>query len=328
MPGGAGLFPRNCYNRSRSEVPRNDGAHRPQVRSYSPHGRDRAENRLDAESRERLLREARALSKLDHPNICRIHDYIESDDVDLLVLEYIQGDTIQDVLADRQLSRAEKLRIAISTAEVLVAAHRVGIIHRDLKPENVMLTKQDDVKVLDFGLARWLNVYTVGQLKRISTAGMQAVTPEETAVYSRTAVGVAMGTPLYMSPEQARGEELTTASDMYAFGLFLQALFTGIDPHPLGLTAREVIMRAARGETIAVSGVSSNITALINQLKQFAPADRPTAIEAVARLRYLADRTRRTVRRVAVAAVRRLRRASRATRHPRRGEAAPGSIRW
>ena len=261
-----------------------------------------AENRLDAESRERLLREARALSKLDHPNICRIHDYIESDYVDLLVLEYIQGNTIQDVLADRQLSRAEKLRIAISTAEVLVAAHRVGIIHRDLKPENVMLTKQGDVKVLDFGLARWLNVYTVGQLKRISNAGVQAITPEETAVYSRTAVGVTMGTPLYMSPEQARGEELTTASDMYAFGLFLQALFTGIDPHPLGFTAREVILRAARGETIPVSGISGDITALINRLKQFAPADRPTAIEAVAQLRHLADRTRRTIRRVAIAA--------------------------
>jgi serine/threonine-protein kinase len=105
-----------------------------------------------------------------------------------------------------------------------------------------------------------------------------------------------------MSPEQARGEELTTASDMYSFGLLLQAIFTGTDPHPLGLTGREVILRAARGETIPVTGVSGDIAAVINRLKQFAPADRPTAIETVARLRFLADKTRRIIRRSAIAA--------------------------
>jgi serine/threonine protein kinase len=300
-----------------------------------------AENRLDAESRERLLREARALSKLDHPNICRIHDYIESEDVDLLVLEYIDGETLQDVLLDKQLSRAEKLRISISVAEVLVAAHRLGIIHRDLKPENVMLTKRGEVKVLDFGLARWLTLLSTGQRVHIAAsqealaAAPSAAVPlpaesdhewfayaqpreGETAVIPRqyesapgppqirrrfrTEAGVTMGTPLYMSPEQARGEELTPASDMFAFGLFLQAIFTGTDPHPPGLTAREVILRAARGETIAVSGVSGDIAAVINRLKQFAPADRPTAIETVARLRFLADKTRRLVRRSAIAA--------------------------
>jgi serine/threonine protein kinase len=300
-----------------------------------------AENRLEAEARERLLREARALSKLDHPNICRIHDYIESDDVDLLVLEYIDGKTVQDVITDQKLSRAEKLRIAISVADVLVAAHRLGIIHRDLKPENVMLTRQGEIKVLDFGLARWLNlmssskrIHIAASKEAIAAAPVQAVPlpaesdhdwfayadakRESTSVLPRydssrsqlqqprrgnllTEAGVTMGTPIYMSPEQARGEELTTASDMYAFGLFLQALFTGSDPHPLGLTAREVILRAARGETVAVDGVSGDIAALINRLKQFAPADRPTAIETVARLRFLGDKTNRTIRRVAAA---------------------------
>jgi len=297
-----------------------------------------AEQRLDTEARERLLREARALSKLDHPNICRIHDYIESHEVDLLVLEYIDGQTLQDVLVDQQLSRAEKLRISISVAEVLVAAHRLGIIHRDLKPENVMLTKHGEVKVLDFGLARWLNL--VSTSKRLHVAASKeaiaaapsvavplpaesdhewfaytqahgretavmprydSAPPEIKAKFLRTAAGVTMGTPLYMSPEQARGEELTTASDMYAYGLLLQAIFTGTEPHPPGLTAREVILRAARGETIAVSGVSGDIAALINRLKQFAPADRPTAIEAVARLRFLSDKTRRIIRRSAIA---------------------------
>ena len=99
-----------------------------------------ADQRLDHEARERLLREARALSKVDHPNICRIHDYIETGDVDLLVLEYIDGRTLQSTLAEG-LPRSEKLRIALAVAEVLVRAHRAGIVHRDLKPENVMLTE-------------------------------------------------------------------------------------------------------------------------------------------------------------------------------------------
>src|SRR5687767_14012383 len=117
-----------------------------------------AERRLDSEPRERLLREARALSKLDHPNICRIYDYIDSDEIDLLVLEYIDGNTLQKVLHERALTRGEKLNIAIAVAEVLRAAHRLSILHRDLKPENVMLANNGAIKVLDFGLARWLDV--------------------------------------------------------------------------------------------------------------------------------------------------------------------------
>jgi len=283
-----------------------------------------AENRLDAESRERLLREARALSKLDHPNICRIHDYIESSDVDVLVLEYIDGETLQDVVLDRQLSRGEKLRIALAVTDVLVAVHRVGIIHRDLKPENVMITKRGDVKVLDFGLARWLNVIASSRrLRAVTSAEAAAGAPvadeshnlwfsvddsSATALQGRdgqrfhgTAMGMTMGTPLYMSPEQARGDELTTASDMYALGLVLQFLFTGLDPHPPGLTAREVILRAARGEKVAAAGVPGDVAALIGRLDQFAPADRPTANETVARLKFLGDKPRRLARRGAIA---------------------------
>ena len=291
-----------------------------------------AEQRLDGEARERLLREARALSKLDHPNICRIHDYIESDDVDLLVLEYIDGRTLQDALRD-SMSRAEKLRIASSIAQVLVAAHRLGIIHRDLKPENVMLTRAGEVKVLDFGLARWLTAFSSMRMRPVSAemltmqlnaaepavvddwyalddVGATAVIPTfesmRTGVkrpFMATAVGITMGTPIYMSPEQARGEALTTASDMFSFGLLLQTLFTGAEPHPPGLTAREVILRASRGEILETEGTSGDITTVINRLKQFAPADRPTAVETVTRLRHLAEKPRRIARRAIVAAV-------------------------
>jgi tRNA A-37 threonylcarbamoyl transferase component Bud32/tetratricopeptide (TPR) repeat protein len=261
----------------------------------------RAENRLDGEARERLLREARALSKLDHPHICRIHDYIESGEVDLLVLEYIDGRTLQDVVLDGHLSRAEKLRIAREVAEVLVAAHRLGIIHRDLKPENVMITKSGSVKVLDFGLARWLNVNSSGRHLRAVNSSAATAAPFSGRGVNHTQAGVTMGTPLYMSPEQARGGELTTASDMYSAGLLLQFLFTGVDPHPHGLTAREVMLRAARGEKVAGLGVPGDVAALVAQLASFAPADRPTAVETSARLKLLNEKPRRLARQAGIA---------------------------
>jgi serine/threonine-protein kinase len=279
-----------------------------------------ADQRLDDEARERLLREARALSKLEHRNICRIHDYIETGEVDLLVLEYIDGRTLQQAISAGNMPRNEKLRIAIAIAEVLVTAHRAGILHRDLKPDNIMLTAAGEVKVLDFGLARWLTrarSRSSGKVPAIqlpfratdhgeSTLMMAA--PEGPQLvsgrpdYLATAAGITLGTPLYMSPEQARGEALTPASDMFSFGLVLQVLFSGIEPHPPDLGAREVILRAARGTIVPVQGVAGDVTALINRLEQFAPADRPTAIETVERLRWLHDKPQRIARRSAAAA--------------------------
>jgi len=106
-----------------------------------------------------------------------------------------------------------------------------------------------------------------------------------------------------MSPEQARGGKLTSASDMFSFGLLLQWLFTGKDPHPIDVTAREAIVRAARGDTLPVVGAPGDVTALINRLKQVAPADRPTAVDAVERLRFLAEKPRRFARHGIAAAI-------------------------
>ena len=256
------------------------------------------EQRLDPEARGRLMREARSLSSLDHPNICRIHDYIESDDVDLLVLEYIEGRTLREVIEHGTASRAELLRMAISVAGVLVAAHRTGIIHRDLKPENIMVTASGEVKVLDFGLARWVDDRT----RKSAAVDPLATAPRLVAVDSRemnlrTAAGIAVGTPLFMSPEQARGETLTPASDMYSFGLLLQVLFTRIEPHPSHLSAYEVMLRAARNNTVPCTGLDRQLTALIEQLKQSAPTDRPTAAEALRRLRDIEVRPKRIAQR-------------------------------
>ncbi|HYC92412.1 MAG TPA: protein kinase [Thermoanaerobaculia bacterium] len=270
------------------------------------------DQRLEREARERLLREARALSRLDHPNICRIYDYIQSETVDLLVLEYIDGRTLADI--EEKMSRGEKLRIASAVAGVLETAHRAGIVHRDLKPENVMLTRTGEVKVLDFGLARWLQRARTQQLsgrqKAVNVVPLHGRGADTIPVQNEydtsplaTAVGITLGTPLYMSPEQARGEELTPASDMFSFGLLLQFLFTGSDPHPMGLSAREVLLRVSRGETNPVQGAPGDVTTLINRLKQLAPADRPTAGEALRRLKRLASKPQRFAQRAAAAAV-------------------------
>jgi tetratricopeptide (TPR) repeat protein/predicted Ser/Thr protein kinase len=264
-----------------------------------------AGQRLGDETRDRLLREARALSRLDHPNICRIHDYIDNGDSDLLVLEFIDGKTL-DALRHEKTTRAEKLRIAISIASVLVAAHRAGIIHRDLKPENVMLTKNGEVKVLDFGLVRWLNRGRGTRAAENDTTAPYPVaneTPSGEREFLATAAGLTVGTPVYMSPEQARGEPLAPASDMFSFGLLLQALFSGAEAHDGVDSAGEVMLRVARGETNPVQNVPRDIAALIARLKMFAPADRPTAVETLERLQELADKPRRIARRAIAAAL-------------------------
>jgi serine/threonine protein kinase len=285
----------------------------------------RPEQRLDAEARSRLIREARTLSQLEHPNICRIYEYIEGDEVDLLVLELIEGKTLEQALRDG-LQFPERLRIADAIARVLVAAHRAGIIHRDLKPENVMLTPAGEVKVLDFGLARWAEkaaqsggsepvLAPAAQLLHIAEKPMESwfaleessatlvvpnivmPTPEKKRDRGLlTAAGVTMGTPLYMSPEQARGETLTPASDMYSLGLVMQTLFTGREPYEPTMTGREVMLAASKGESLPVIGARSDITALIERLKQLAPTDRPTAVETLDRLRRIADKPKRLIR--------------------------------
>jgi serine/threonine protein kinase len=296
------------------------------VKSISP------AHRLSPERKARFLREARALSRLDHPNICKIYDFVESDNADFLILEYIEGTSLGDAVG-AGLEKADKLRIALEIARVLVVAHGKGIVHRDLKPGNIKLTPESEVKVLDFGLARFLEAgrAPVDQATPEFEAGEggeadsgpppeAGVPPGRTLTLSTpsksesrysgiladstpTEHGAVMGTPQYMSPEQARGERITTASDMFSFGLILQEVFTG---HP----AREktddpstLLTRARSGETQPVTGLSADLAALINRLKALSPAARPTAVETVERLERIEEKPRRRLRRIVVAGV-------------------------
>jgi serine/threonine-protein kinase len=280
----------------------------------------RAERRLSAASRARFLREARILSSLEHPNICRIYDYFEGDDADFLVLELIDGRSL-DVVIREGLDHATKLRIAEQIARVLIEAHAAEVVHRDLKPSNVMLTSDGQVKVLDFGLARPTHEAPIGEPGRRDGAAREWPGPQEgspgddrfasddavtvdrleaSTTFLQTAFGSVLGTPSYMSPEQARGEPATSASDMYSFGLLLQMLFTGRSPYDKKNDALSLLERAMRAQTRPVTGIDSDLTHLINRMKSLAPSSRPTAIEAAGRLRRIRGKPKRRIRRLVI----------------------------
>lgn len=258
----------------------------------------RGERRLDEHAKARMIREAKLLSRLEHPNICRLYDLVLDDEGDFLIMELVKGTDLSECLR-QSFSYTEQLSIAKQIAEALAFAHERQIVHRDLKPENIMITPQRQVKVLDFGLAR-----AYGDLDL--EAGGE--TPEGSAFSGQSALlhtreGVIMGTPRYMSPEQANGERATTASDIYSLGLVLQKVFTGRDPYSADLALPELIDRARQGETAPVEGLSTDLTQLINRLKNPAPNLRPSALETVERLNWILAAPRRRMRRLALTVI-------------------------
>jgi serine/threonine-protein kinase len=268
--------------------------------------------RLQAESKTRFLREAQILSQLDHPNICRVYDYIEDDHRDWLVLELIEGNNLRAALQSG-LDWSAKLRIAEQIADVLVVTHAAGIVHRDLKPGNVMVTDNGAVKVLDFGLARSVPV-AEEDTGPVAMAATDSVGTEQRRVSSEpanrmdaasafhTTYGLVTGTVGYMSPEQASGDATTSASDMYSFGLLLQELFTGQPPFDPTLDYSTLLAKAQVGVTAPIAGLDTDLAALIQRLKSTAAAQRPTAVEAAERLRWIRGKPKRRLIRLAVAA--------------------------
>jgi tetratricopeptide (TPR) repeat protein len=264
----------------------------------------RADRREGA--RERFLREARALSALDHPNICRIFEYIESPDGDFLVLERIDGVTLGRAI-ERGMSQSMKLGVASEILAALVAAHKKGIVHRDLKPDNVMITPDGTAKVLDFGIAHLETFEDEESLANGDPEGR--VEDEATLIYPiagvpaprRRSRSIIAGTPLYMSPEQAVGGDITTASDLYSFGLLLQTLLTEKPPHDVTLAREELLQGTARGESLPMTGQPRDLTALVVALKDLTPANRPTAAEALATIERIIDTPKRRVRIAAAA---------------------------
>jgi len=168
----------------------------------------------------RFRREAQVLASLNHPNIAHVHGLEQSDGVQALVMELVEGPTLTDRIAQGPIPVDEALPIAKQIAEALETAHERGIIHRDLKPANIKLRPDGTVKVLDFGLAKALD--------STSPAGVDATaSPTITSPAMMTGVGMLLGTAAYMSPEQARGKPVDKRSDIWAFGCVLYEMVTG-----------------------------------------------------------------------------------------------------
>jgi serine/threonine protein kinase/tetratricopeptide (TPR) repeat protein len=172
-----------------------------------------ADKVADADRKRRFLVEARAASRLNHPNIVTIYDIFEENSVCCIAMEYVAGDTLEQANAGSGIPLKDAMKYAAEVADALAAAHSAGIIHRDLKPANIILTEDGRVKLLDFGLAK---------LVEPSLPAAEAATAT-----LRTVSGAIVGTAAYMSPEQAEGRELDARSDIFSFGLVLYEMLCG-----------------------------------------------------------------------------------------------------
>ena len=166
----------------------------------------------DPERKQRLLQEARAAARINHPAIAQIYDADEQEGTTFIVLELIEGSTIQDRIAHRELDLLGAIDVAIQVADGLARAHQLGIVHRDIKPANVMLTPDGQAKILDFGLAKVLDP-AADQIQLASTRS-----------------GMVMGTAAYMSPEQARGLPVDPRTDVFSLGVLLYEMVAGHSP--------------------------------------------------------------------------------------------------
>jgi len=171
----------------------------------------------DPERKRRFAQEARAASALNHPRIITIYDIDHADGADFIVMEFVAGKTLEQLIPAKGMKVADAVRYAMQIADALAAAHAAGIVHRDLKPANVIVSDSGQVKVLDFGLAKLQEETGTSEIEHTRTIAQEA----------RTEAGTIVGTTCYMSPEQAEGKKVDARSDIFSFGSVLYEMLTG-----------------------------------------------------------------------------------------------------
>ncbi|WP_154223210.1 serine/threonine protein kinase [Marinicella rhabdoformis] len=229
----------------------------------------RPEFLTNPDTQKRFMREARILSKINHQSICHIYDYIETDVGDYLVLEYIKGQQIYH----SSLDKSETLDALIALAEALDVAHQHGVIHRDLKPDNVMVTTSGQIKVLDFGIAQSMSNIRSNRTTENSTSENKTVSSE------LTEQGSLVGTIRYMSPEQARGEVLTPASDIYALGVMAMEMLSKKPAYAV-LQTEELLRDVQKGRLQPAKNLAPDCRSLVTALTAVEFESRPSAKQA------------------------------------------------
>src|SRR5215813_4640113 len=220
----------------------------------------------DETAKARFVREARAASALDHPNIANIHEIGEEGGELFIAMALYEGETLKQRLEKGRLGVQEALEVLRQAALGLEAAHRAGIVHRDIKPANVLITSTGTVKILDFGVA-----------KLVSDSQAQTMTQ----------AGQAMGTMLYMSPEQLRGESVDARNDLWSLGVLAYEVLAGVSPFQTDSSAATVarILHEEPPSLTTVPGIPDWVGQLVSELLRKNPAERPqTASEVLRRL--------------------------------------------
>jgi len=228
------------------------------------------EMRNDSVARERFLREAKAVATLDHPHICVVHEASEVNGVPFIVMEYVEGESLKEMLARGPLPLEAALQLAAEIAEALEEAHSKHIIHRDLKPANVMLTRTGHAKVMDFGLA-----------KRLLSA--QEATEQETLT-ELTSMGTTVGTLAYMSPEQLQGQPADHRSDIFSFGALLYEMLTGVHPFRKNVgvaTAAAILSEDPAPLAQQAPGLPQQLVKLVLGMLAKTPAQRPQSMREI-----------------------------------------------